>query len=117
MKPDARDPQDVGSERSEITPTRLFAAFSEERRQHVLTYLAQKPAALHLDDLTEYVALVENRSSDARHQQIIVDLHHRHLPQLRDAGLVRYDDETTLVELAVSPDVVVPYLRLAGHVR
>ncbi|MCU4926732.1 hypothetical protein OB905_12200 [Halobacteria archaeon AArc-dxtr1] len=113
MKPEARNPQNPAVESPEITPTELFATLSSDRRQYALSYLAQKPAAIPLGDLAEYLAVTENRRSYEWYQRILVDLHHQHLPYLADVGLVRYDDQTELVELAVDRSVVDPYLRLA----
>lgn len=115
MKPHTRDAEKTEVNRQEISSTQLFAAFSEERRQHALAYLAQKPAAIHLGDLAEYIALKEQDPSHDWYQRIIVDLHHQHLPHLCDSSLVRYDPETELVELVVDRDVVAPYLQLTEH--
>ena len=115
MKPQIRNPQKAEVETSEITPTQLFAALSAERRQYTLSYLSHKPAAVPLGDLAEYIALKEDQPSYDWYQRILVDLHHRHLPHLCDNGLVRYEADEELVELAVDRSVVAPYLRLADQ--
>ncbi|SDJ41980.1 DUF7344 domain-containing protein [Natronorubrum texcoconense] len=115
MKPRTQNPRKAEIDRSDVSSTQLFAALAEERRQYALGYLSQKTAAIQLGDLAEYIALKEGEPSYDRYQRIVVDLHHRHLPHLRDAGLVRYDDDAELLELAVDRDVVAPYLRLADH--
>lgn len=112
MKPHTQTPQDAEIDTPDISHTELFTAFAAERRQHALTYLAQKPVAIPLGDLAEYIALKENEPSYDWYQRILVDLHHRHLQQLRDAGLVHYEADTELVELAVDRDVIEPYLQL-----
>ncbi|MFP9190550.1 DUF7344 domain-containing protein [Natronosalvus vescus] len=113
MKPQTKHPQNTAPATVEITPTHLFGAFAEERRQFTLSYLAQKPAAIHIGDLGEYIALKEDTPSFDWYQRILVDLHHRHLPYLCDFGLVRYDEETELVSLAIDRHVIDPYLKLA----
>ena len=113
MKPHTQTPEDAEIETSDISHTDLFAAFVVERRQHALTYLAQKPVAIPLGDLAEYIALKEDNPSYDWYQRILVDLHHNHLPYLCDVGLVDYEAETELIELAVGRDVVSPYLQLA----
>lgn len=115
MKPQTRNSRKAETDTTDISPTQLFTAFAAKRRQHALAYLAQKPAAIQLGDLAEYIALKEDDPSYDRYQRILVDLHHNHLPHLRDARLVSYDVETELLELAVDRDVVAPYLRLAEH--
>ncbi|MFP8955398.1 hypothetical protein ACLI4Y_01625 [Natrialbaceae archaeon A-CW3] len=115
MKPQAKHPHNTASATVEATPTQLFGVFAEERRQFALSYLAQKPAAIHIGDLGEYIALKEDNPSYDWYQRILVDLHHRHLPYLRDLGLVRYDEETELVSLAVNRHVIDPYLKLADQ--
>lgn len=117
MKPQTRNSQGAEIDDADISSTRLFRAFAETRRQYALTYLAQKPAAIHLGDLAEYIALKEATPTYDWYQRILVDLHHQHLPHLRDAGLVRYDESTERLELAVDRDVIAPYLDLAESSR
>ena len=112
MKPQTRNPQTGESDRSDVTPTTLFAALAARRRQRTLRYLSQKPAAIHIGDLAEYIAITEDEPSHDRYQRILVDLYHTHLPHLSTAGLVSYDETTELVSLTVDRDVIEPYLRL-----
>lgn len=114
MKPDTQNPDNAGPNQSDITPTQLFTALSDERRQHALVYLSQKPAAIYLGDLAEYLAIKEGEPSHERYERIIVDLHHRHLPHLCGAGLVDYNADTELLELAADRDLVAPYLELTN---
>lgn len=115
MKPQTTHPQKAELDRTDMNPTQLFAVLSAERRQHALVYLSQKPAAIYLGDLAEYIALREGHPSRDRYQRIVVDLHHNHLPTLCDAGLVAYDADTELLELAVDRDAIAPYLALTDH--
>ena len=115
MKPHTQIPQDTEIDTPDIPNTELFAAFAVERRQHALMYLAQKPVAIPLGDLAEYIALKEDSPSHEWYQRILVDLHHQHLPYLCEIGLVDYEAETELVELAVDRDVVSPFLQLTEH--
>ncbi|MFC7230709.1 hypothetical protein ACFQMM_03575 [Saliphagus sp. GCM10025308] len=110
-----RDPNQPDDERRDITPTQLFTAFSHDRRQHAVAYLAQKPAAIPLGDLAEYIAIKEGEPTNERYERVLTDLAHCHLPHLRDAGLVRYSTDEEQVELAVGRTVVAPYLELCGH--
>ena len=115
MTSQTRTPKRTTLESPETSPTQLFAAFAHERRQLALAYLAHRPAATVLDDMAEFVALAEGDPTRGRCERIRTDLVHSHLPQLCDAGLVRYDRDTGLVTLVVDRDVVAPYLELAGH--
>lgn len=115
MMPETSDPNQPEGERREITPTQLFMAFSHERRQHTLAYLAQKPAAIPIGDLAEYIAIKEEEPLYERYERVLTDLAHSHLPHLRAAGLIHYDGEEETVALAVTPSVVAPYLELAGY--
>lgn len=113
--PETGDPNQPDDERRDITPTQLFMAFSHERRQHAVAYLAHKPAAIPLGDLAEYIAIKEGEPTYERYERVLTDLAHCHLPHLRDAGLVRYSADEEQVELAVERTVVAPYLELADH--
>lgn len=113
--PETRDPNQPDDERRDITPTQLFTAFSNERRQHAVAYLAQKPAAIPLGDLAEYIAIKEGEPTYERYERVLTDLAHCHLPHLHDVGLVRYNTDEGQVEFAVKRNKVAPYLELAGH--
>lgn len=114
--PQARIPDDVDVRSGEITPTQLFTVFAHERRQHALAYLSQRPAAVLLGDLAEYIAIAEEDLSQEWRERIRIDLYHSHLRLLSDLGLARLDPETDLVSLTVDRDVLVPYLDLSGRV-
>ncbi|WP_207891646.1 DUF7344 domain-containing protein [Natrarchaeobius halalkaliphilus] len=111
MKPQTENPND--GETPSVASTDLFVAFSAERRQHALAYLAQKPAAIPLGDLAEYLTLVEGDPSYDRYERVLTDLYHNHVPKLVDAGIVTYERETELVALSVTRRVLSPYLQLA----
>lgn len=112
MKSDAFDPDDTGTIGREIDSTTMFKALSDERRQYVLHYLAQKPTAVPLGDVAEYIAVHEGKPSRDRYERILTGLYHLHLPHLLDAGLVAYDEERKTVELLMSRDALDPYLDL-----
>ncbi|WP_407037358.1 DUF7344 domain-containing protein [Halovalidus salilacus] len=113
--PKTKDPNQQEDKHREITPTQLFTAFAHERRQLTVAYLAQKPVAISLGDLAEYIAIKEEQPSYEWYERVLTDLAHCHLPQLNDTGLIHYDADAESVELAVERCVVAPYLELAGH--
>ncbi|MCW8172641.1 DUF7344 domain-containing protein [Natrialba swarupiae] len=115
MKPQTRNPNGGETDTPQIDATDMFGIFSAKRRQYALAYLRQKPAAIPIGDLAEYIALKEGEPSYDRYERILTDLYHNHLPRLTGLGVVRYDESEELVELAVDRCVITPYLRLTEH--
>lgn len=107
-----RSARKTGRKSPEITPTELFSLLGSRRRQHAVVYLSQRPAAVELSDIAEYIALKEGEPTRERFERVSTDLYHSHLPALEDAGLVRFDEDTEAVELIVPRSVVAPYLAL-----
>lgn len=72
-------------------------AMADQRRRTVLQTLTENgQSATSMTTLTDAVAeraTSEALSDDEHRQRILLALHHRHLPKLADAGLVRYDSE------------------------
>ena len=112
MKSDAYDPNDERMNDRKISPTTIFDALSHERRQFALQYLSQRPAAVPLGDVAEYIALREGDPSRDRYERVLTGLYHCHLPRLTDASLVRYDANLKTVELITSREELSPYLDL-----
>ncbi|EMA42249.1 DUF7344 domain-containing protein [Halobiforma nitratireducens] len=112
MTPQARIPDDTDTDPDEIPPTRLFAVFADERRQRILTYLTQRPGAVLVGDIAEYIAIAEGNPTEEWYERISTDLYHSHLPRMRDCGLLTYDLETESVSLTVERTVLTPYLDL-----
>ncbi|MXV61838.1 hypothetical protein GS429_07110 [Natronorubrum sp. JWXQ-INN-674] len=112
MKSNAFDPDDVGTSSREIEPTTMFEALSHERRQYALQYLAQKPAAVPLGDVAEYIAVREGEPTRDRYERILTGFYHLHLPHLLEAKLIAYDEGRKTVTLRVNRDVLHPYLDL-----
>lgn len=113
MKTNTITPDD-GTDTNDPSPTALFRAFAEPRRQHALQYLVHKPGAVRLGDVAEYIAIAEGEPTRDRYERLLVALSHAHVPHLSDAGIVRYDADAETLELATDPETVRPYLRLAA---
>lgn len=96
-----------------VSPTTVFGALSRSRRQHALQYLVQKPGAVALGDVAEYIAIEEGTTTRDRYERILTGLYHTHVPYLTDTGLVRYDADRETVSLLVEPASLLPYLDLA----
>jgi DNA-binding transcriptional ArsR family regulator len=73
----------------------LFAVLSSAKRRFVLAHLAQRAAPPALDPLAGALA---EWSDDLSHEDARIALHHVHLPKLREAGLVEYDDTVALTD-------------------
>ncbi|WP_255168265.1 DUF7344 domain-containing protein [Natrononativus amylolyticus] len=104
---------DSGTATSEIPSPIVFRALSHRRRQYALQYLVQRPGAVALGDLAEYIAIEEGTVTRDRYERILTGLYHTHLPHLSDAGFVWYDLEREVVDLCVEPRALAPYLELA----
>ena len=116
MMPQARTPDGASTDSSEITPTELFTVFAHERRQLALAYLSHRGTAISIGDLAEYIAVTEGDPTYEWYERIVTDLHHSHLPQMCDLGIVDYDVESERISLTVDTGIVTPYLDLAGHI-
>jgi len=70
---------------------RVFRAMAHPLRREVLALLARRD-----DGVADVVELADrlDHLSEKTDEQLRVALHHVHLPLLRDAGLVEYDDRT-----------------------
>lgn len=81
-----------------------FVALANYRRRYTLRYLLEGSEPVALDELATALAAAEtdaDRGSvadDERHT-MLVSLHHAHLPKLREASLVEYDDASETVAL------------------
>jgi len=91
----------------------LFEALTSPRRRFVLARLQQAGSPLGLSDLADDVACweldCETPVPNDTKQGIYVSLHHIHLPKLSDAGLIRYDQDTSTVETTEAGE------NFAGH--
>jgi len=76
------------------SPDAALEALADSRRRSVVASLDGADGTIPLDVLTARVAA----GSDDDRDGIAIDLHHRHLPKLDDAGLVAYDAEERRVE-------------------
>jgi DNA-binding transcriptional ArsR family regulator len=96
-------------ERCEGSWTPIEALLSADRRRHVVTMLTTAERRLPVDELAEAVAVLEHGDVDAFEAADVdalrTSLHHVHLPQLDDAGVVDYDPDSRTVGLVFLPEV------------
>lgn len=80
---------------SDCTLDETLAALVHARRRTVLHFLRdQSNNVVSMDELVGYVQAQERAAvggHDVDRESIAVMLHHHHLPQLADQGLVEYD--------------------------
>ena len=96
------------------TPSQIdeaLSVLSHRYRRSVLRYLTDESAPTALDDLTEYVrereaAAVRDGIPTAGHDEVLVALHHRHLPKLAATDAITYDSSARRVDdVSVSHDL------------
>lgn len=95
----------------------VFKLLSSQRRRHVLGCLQERDAPVELADLAEEVAAREEEVPTAEvtakeARRIHLSLYHTHVPKLKDAGVVRYDQEDETVTLATDADRLERYEKL-----
>lgn len=84
---------------------RLFEVLTDHRRRYVLYYLDETDnEVVSLDELTEQLCYWEREWDDqmdkprSKHEEDIrIDLHHAHLPQMADSGVIEYDARSETV--------------------
>lgn len=82
------------------TPSRrILSAVGDEHRRAVLQLMDHAEREIELHELTDRVAseVRQEEPSEQFRQRIAIALHHIHLPQLDDCGLLVYDTETKQV--------------------
>ena len=92
-----------------VSADRALSVIADSRRRNVLKYLAENgDAAIPIDEL---VAGIEdgrplsggdNREMD---NQIVIELHHTHLPKLDEVGLIDYEKGAGTVRYRPQDDI------------
>ncbi|WP_227374441.1 DUF7344 domain-containing protein [Haladaptatus halobius] len=93
----------------------VFDVLKNQRRRYALHYLKQAEETVQLSDLAEQVAAWENDTtvdaiSAAERKRVYTALYQSHLPKLDDAGIVDYNQNRGIVELATAAEQLDPYL-------
>lgn len=127
--PSGDDPDRTWSE-SRCTPTdaggvsadSLFEALANPRRRFLIEYLLRRDEPVSVDALIERLAAWETDTpidelSSADRTPASVSLRHTHLPNLTDAGIVAYDDESRTLAPGPSVEVVEPHLAILAARR
>jgi len=104
------------SDRGELSQDVVFDLLSNPRRRFVLSYLRQEGGPVDLVDLADEIAAWENDTpvedlTSQQRKRVYVSIYQTHVPKLEDAGVVDYDRESGLVQLASRAEEIDDYLQ------
>lgn len=86
-----------------LSQDRVFDILSNPRRRFVLHYLSRQSGSVPLRELADEVARWETGDETLSPQQrkrVYVSLYQTHIPRLADAGMIEFDSDSGLVNLA-----------------
>lgn len=101
----------LGTDCAPVTPEidTVFELLADSTRRQTCLYLMHSDAnVVTVDDLVEILA-----DDDTDRDRLAIDLHHRHLPKLADAGIIEYDPRSNTTRYWGQPTVE----KWAEHVR
>ena len=93
----------------------VFRLLADRTRRILFSLLGGNDEQVHVDDLAERVAAwkgdkpVTEVTADER-ETVKIELHHKHLPMLADAGVLDYDRETKTLPRRGQPTAVAEWL-------
>lgn len=104
-----------GDDETALTMDTAFDLLSNARRRFTLYYLSEQDGEVPLSDIAAQIAAWENdvavdELSDAQRKRTYVSLYQTHLPKLTEAGVIRFDRERSVVELAPDARELTVYL-------
>jgi len=99
----ARDPT---TQRERTTLDELFDVLSKPPRRRILSALAETNSRA----VTEFVP--GEVTGDERREDVLVRLHHTHLPKLDEPGFIEWNPDSQTVERGPRFDEVVPVVEL-----
>jgi len=114
--PPTSNPLAGQGEDAELPLETVFDVLRNERRQHVLAYVAvSDDATAEIGDLAEHIAAIENdlpvhRLSSQQRKRVYVALYQCHLPKMAKAGIVEFDKDRGTVTAGANLDQLRPYL-------
>ncbi|WP_336000022.1 DUF7344 domain-containing protein [Halorientalis halophila] len=81
----------LGTNRAAVTPPidEVFELLSDSRRRRVCLYLRR--SGVEVTELSDLIDALASEDDAVDRDRLAIDLHHRHLPKLDDAGIVDYD--------------------------
>lgn len=94
----------------------LLDALNNDQRRTVLRLLVASDGAVGVRELArEIAAPADETTPDV--DNVVIALHHNHLPRLDDIGIVTYDPEANVVEADDSIAALTPYLEFLAAKR
>jgi len=102
-----------------LSRNEIFDLLSNSRRRYMLTYLANSPDAVTLQDLARKIAARENNCpvedvTQKQQKRVYVSLYQTHVARLSEAGVISYDDSSGHLTLQRRASEVTPYLEENG---
>ncbi|WP_256301008.1 DUF7344 domain-containing protein [Haloarchaeobius salinus] len=88
-----------------LTQDVVFDILSNSRRRFILSRLQKRDEPIELMDLANQIAAWENDTTvdeltDKQSKRVYVSVYQTHVPKLESVGLITYDPDTGLIELA-----------------
>ena len=100
-----------------LSASEIHDVLRNDRRRLVLERLRAAGDAETVSDLAEHIGGVEaGESPPPRNvrQSVYVSLHQTHLPKLDGLGIVDYDPDAKVVDLAANAETLEPYLNVGS---
>jgi hypothetical protein len=109
------DAQQRNADAEELSLDVVFEILKNERRRSVLRYLQSHEDRVVLGELAEHIAARENDTTvesltAQQRKRVYVGLYQCHLPKMDDAGIVEFDRNRGIVELADNAEQLDEYL-------
>jgi len=103
----------LGDERAAVTPPigTVFGLLADDDRRDVCRFLVDDAANV----VTTDVIARRLTETERERRRLAIDLHHRHLPKLDEAGLIEYDPRSNTVRYWGQPTLE-KWLEHAHHV-
>lgn len=103
-----------------LTRETAFETLSSMRRRYVLHYLLQEDRPVALKDLSTQIAAWENGTDRdevtyKERMRAYTALRQSHLPRMSEHGVVRFDEELSVVELTPEASELEVYLDVVPH--
>lgn len=101
MSQSTSERENNGSGKVTLAESELHRILSSERRRILLNVLEERPAPMDLMELAWAISKRENGVDSeltADVEQVVITLHHNHLPVLSEAGIVEYRPATNKIE-------------------
>lgn len=101
--PNATNP--LGTNRAAVTPPidDVFELLSNDCRRRACLFLRR--AGVEVATLQDLVDALAPNAGDEERERLAINLHHRHLPKLDDAGIVDYDPRSNTARYWGQPTV------------